>query len=238
MVKIYIEELNEKSQLIFEIIKKEQDLDSLTRYVQSFNEWELGTVQLVVPTRPIFEDGLFNSSILAEESFFLITHGFYANAMCTLRNLLDCFLTRLFFDVEYSKPNPKYDYNEWNCGIDCRFPAKKEVLNKIFNIENVKEFGNDLREDTDILLKHLSKFVHSRPPIKFGSRSSIGNLKYDKEQFDEWISFMKSIYYISSTLILLIYPKMIESKPIQLLKLNNPEYFEKIEKILKSTNKT
>ena len=81
---------------------------SIKSYSLGFTFWldELGKLN---SRPPILWNSLMTVSSTAETSFFLALHGFYKAAFSELRNLLDGFLTKVYFEI-LNKNNELKDY--------------------------------------------------------------------------------------------------------------------------------
>lgn len=95
----YLEELLKKTHQVREATEDSCEIDAVERYATGFNSWLQHDALML--TSPIWDTALFESSVLAGASFFLVVHGFYEEACAILRAVLDGFLTRLYWNTKH-----------------------------------------------------------------------------------------------------------------------------------------
>ena len=222
------------------------NIDDIERYITGFNSW---TRDAPVPTRPIWETAMFESSIIAHASYFLAVHGFYEEACSLIRGIIDGFLTRLYFDEKDRSGELKKwqqndgrstnEYWDWESGRTDKYPKYKEDIKKFLREKIlIKKYDKKycLWNDISDLKRKLNKFVHGRPETRhqgFATRSSSNITGFKKKHFDEWHEYLKFTYGIISILSLLQYPKLFNNNYIKEFKELEPETYKKIENILK-----
>ncbi|MCL4385339.1 MAG: hypothetical protein M1326_03370, partial [Cyanobacteria bacterium] len=215
------------------------NINNIERYITGFNSW---TRDAPVPTRPIWETAMFDASAIAHASYFLVVHGFYEEACSLIREIIDGFLTRLYFDErdrigELEKWQQKdgrstNEYWEWESGDEDNYPNYKKDIKKLMEGKGlIKKYDKkySLWNDIEELFRKLGKFVHGRPETRhydFASRSSSNITEFKKKHFDEWYEYLKSAYCIISILSLLQYKELFDSNYIKEFKELEPGFFK------------
>lgn len=222
------------------------DIDDIERYITGFNSW---TRDAPVPTRPIWETAMFESSVVANASFFLAIYGFYEEACSLIRGIIDGFLTRLYFDEknrsgelkkwQQNNGRSSNEYWDWESGHTDKYPDYNKDIKRLLKEKNlIKKYDKKycLWNDIDNLFKKLNKFVHGRQETRhydFATRSSSNVPEFKKKHFDEWYEYLKYAYGIISILSLLQYPELFNNNYIKEFKELEPEIYKRIENILK-----
>lgn len=189
-------------------------------YVSGFNNWLHNTL---APSPPIWNTAMFEASALTVVSYFLATQGFYEEATALLREVLEGFLTRLCWDnknnqsiihpLKITNGNMTIDYWEWESGKTGRYIGIKRIWAILLENDRINHYQDvyHIREEIENLLSRLNKYVHGRPESRHksgNSRSSLINARFKQEDFDRWLSHLRSIYRFISTLSVLSYPDL------------------------------
>ena len=223
------------------------DIESLYKYLIGYNTL---LRYKPVPARPIWDTAIFESSVLQESSTFLATHGLYEEACIILRTLIDGFLTRLYWDTKHMKDELKKheisgkridEYQEWELGFTNSYPTKTKILNMLFMVCHIKNYNSKyhLRDEVDNIISMLNKFVHNRPETRHPSdvgRSSLMNFAFSEKKFIEWFDYTKSVFRYVSTLSILQYPKLLETRFGYEFEILEPVQSSNIKKVLKSAS--
>lgn len=219
----YLEQLIGGTNKVGGTTAKLEEIDLALEYVLGFNFWNLSAS---LQTGAIFRDGLMESSALVETSCFLALHGFYDQACAVLRQILDDFLVRLYFDLKnrhgrlqgWVGDNGRSDneYNAWRLG-GKEYPCMKNICSILFEEVPIKEYDKKHRLKEEILELHrtLSKYVHNRPRSRHypgASRSSLLNIEFSKKNFDNWLEYLKDVFRIISILSILQYPELLDTE--------------------------
>lgn len=222
------------------------NVDDIERYITSFNSW---LREPLIPSRPIWEAAMFESSAIAHASFFLAMHGFYEEACSLIRGIIDGFLTRLYFDEKDRNEKLKKwqqnngrstnEYWEWESGYTNKYPKYGEIKNLLGVKSLIKKYNEKycLWNNIEKLFSKLNKFVHGRPETRhydFATRSSSNITEFKKKHFDEWFEYLKFVYCIISIFSLLQYKELFNSNHGKEFKELEPETYKRIENILRT----
>ena len=221
-------------------------INNIERYITGFNSW---TRDAPVPTRPIWETAMGESSVIAHASYFLAVHGFYEEACSLIRGIIDGFLTRLYWDEkDRSEKLKKWhqndgrstnEYWEWESSHTDKYPDYNKDIKRLLKEKSLIQKYDEkycLWNDISDLKIKLNKFVHGRPETRhynFATRSSSNITGFKKKHLDEWYEYLKFAYGIISILSLLQYPELFNNNYIKEFKELEPEVYKKIENILK-----
>ncbi len=160
--------------------------------------------------------------------------------------------------VKFSEPPCKGGritnaYSQWNSGKKYiqslqlypkkvrygEYPTKQDILSVLFKEKNLLKYNEKfkLREKINELYSELSKYVHDRPDQSYKkeyfTKSSLFNMKFSKEDFFKWFDYLKRIYLYISTVLILLYPKLLNAEESSRFRLYFPEEFNQIENFLK-----
>ncbi len=219
-------------------------IDNVERYVTGFNSWTWNTS---VITSPIWRGAMFESSVIANASFFLAIHGFYEEACSLFRGIIDGFLARLYWDEKdksgklkkWEKNNGRStnEYWEWESGSTKEYPRNNNIKELLGEKNLIKKYDEKYHswDEIDGIFKKLDKFVHGRPESRhydYATRSSSNITEFKKKQFDEWHRYLKIIYCIISILSILHYPELISSFYIKEFKELEPAAYRKVKNII------
>jgi hypothetical protein len=242
----FLDELEKKANEVFEQTKAQNDYNTLNQYATLYN---LLLQCSPIPARPIWETAIFEASVLNEASTYLSIHGFYEEACIILRTLIDGFLTRFYWDIKHIKGNLKEfknkngkrsdEFIEWELVISNSYPSRKEIWNVILSEDLINRYNQkfNLKIDIQNIMNELDKFAHDRPKTRHPSitgRSSLLNIKFDVIKSKEWFKYSKLIFYHISTLSILKYPSLLNSKFAQDFNLLEPDILSNINKIIGS----
>jgi len=197
-------------------------IGAVERYATAFNSWSHDPP---IPARPIWDTALFECSVLAEASYFLAAHGFYEQACALLRELLEGFLVRLHWDTLHKKDKLREwsedgrttnDYWEWESGKAATYPTLRSIWRTLLGEDRTERYDerHGLRSEVDEELATLSRFVHGRPQTRHypgASRSSLCNIEFRRQHFDEWYGHLRTAYRLVSVLSILQYPDLMRS---------------------------
>lgn len=224
---MYINELLTKASKVKTATESNYALEDVERYVIDFSSW---LHHAPVPARPILEGALFESSRLAEVSYFLAVHGFYEEACAVLRELLEGFLTRLYWDIKERKGNLKgwvrrdrrstNEYWEWESGKTKSYPKLKDDIKPTLMGDN--KVNSPIWKEITNQLASLNKFVHGRPASRHypgASRSSLLNVEFKKKHFEEWYDHFKAVSRLVSALLIRQYPEWFENRKLAVMRL-------------------
>ena len=217
----YLDQLLTKAAQVRRLTESSCPIDRAERYVTAFNSW---LQRAPVPARPIWETALFESSVLAEASYFLATHGFYEEACALLRGLLDGFLARSYWDaLDKNAKLRKWreggrstnDYWEWESGRTEEYPKLKQIWRTLRGESRILTYDRQygLKAQVDEELTTLNRFVHGRPESRHhsaASRSSLCNIELSTEHFEEWHVHLRIVYSLVSVLSVLQYPELLK----------------------------
>jgi len=216
----YLRQLVARADQVRRLGESSYAISILERYTKGFNSWSLGSP---IPARPIWDTALFECSVLAEASYFLAAHGFYEQACALLRGLLDGFLVRLHWDTLHKRGKLKQwteagrttnNYWEWESGRARTYPTLRNIWRTVLGEDRVRRYDElyGLRSEVDEELATLSRFVHGRPRTRHypgASRSSLCNIEFRKQHFDEWYGHLRTTYCLVSVLSVLQYPDLL-----------------------------
>lgn len=242
----YLEQLVAKATQVRQVTESSCRIEPVESCATAFNSW---LHRPPIPARPIWETALFESSVLAEASFFLAAHGFYEEACALLRGLLDGFLARSYWDALDKNGKLKKwrergrstnEYWEWESGRTDKYPKLKEIW-RILRDENRiltydRRYG--LKAQVDKELTMLNRFVHGRPETRHrsgASRSSLCNIELSREHFGEWYEHLRIVYRVVSVLSILQYPELLEGMHEQEFRALDPAAADHIISVLEAT---
>lgn len=241
----YLEQLVAKASQVRQLTESSCPIDPVERYATGFNSW---LHYAPVPARPIWETALFESSTRAEASYFLALHGFYEEACAVLRGLLDGFLARLYWDTLHKngklkewreKGRSTNKYWEWESGKTKKYPKLKEIWCTLLGEHWIGRYNQryGLKAELDEELAMLNRFVHGRPDSRHysgASRSSLGNIEFKREHFEEWYEHLRTVYRLVSVLSILQYPELLGSTRGQEFRALEPEAAGRVTSVLGS----
>jgi hypothetical protein len=230
----YLEQLLTKATQVRRLTESSCPVDRAEGYVTGFNSW---LHHAPVPARPIWETALFESNVLAEASYFLAAHGFYEEACALLRGLLDGFLARSYWDVLDKNGKLKQwrqggrstnEYWEWESGKTDKYPRLKEIWRALLGEHWIGSYDQryGLKAQVKEELTRLNRFVHGRPETRHysgASRSSLANIEFKIERFEEWYEHLRTAYRLVSVLSILQYPELLGSAGGQEFRALEPE---------------
>lgn len=202
--------------------------------------------------RAIWSNAIFESSILAESSYFLALHGLYDQACIILRSLLDFFLNEIYWDIQmkyrqqeqgridvYPVTNEKgINYLEWVAGNTNQFPRRNEIWELLRKEENIKNYDGNYQLELDYsnALAALDKFAHWRPVSRYAAggegRSSRINVRFNEKSLDEWYQYLKKTCCLVSVLSILEYPELLNNKAAIEFTDREPETADRLKKTI------
>jgi hypothetical protein len=219
-----IQKLSEKADQVLAETIANFDIELIELYATSFNSWLLKKPSVGIGI--IWSNAIFECSVLSETSLFLAVHGFYEEANSILRNLLDGFLTRLYWDlinerkeiVDFVVGGRKTnDYCEWEMGTTNKYPhMSKDIWPKLLEDVHISSYDKDhnLRANIVDLLHFLNKYVHGRPTTRHydgAFRGSTLNICFISNHFDEWFVNLKKAVRFVFALSVLRYPVLLDT---------------------------
>jgi len=239
----YLEQLLIKATQVRRLTESSCPIDRTEAYVTGFNSW---LHHAPVPARPIWETALFESSVLAEASYFLAAHGFYEEACALLRGLLDGFLARSYWDVLDKNGELKKwrqggrstnQYWEWESGKTGKYPRLVDVWHALLGEHRIASYDQryGLKAQVKEELARLNRFVHGRPETRHysgASRSSLANIEFKMERFEEWYEHLRTAYRLVSVLSFLQYPELPGSTGGQEFRALEPEAAHQVAGVL------
>jgi hypothetical protein len=242
----YLEQLLTKAAQVRRLTESSCPIDRAERYVTGFNSW---LHHAPVPARPIWETALFESSVLAEASYFLAAHGFYEEACALLRDLLDGFLARSYWDALDKNGKLKKwreggrstnEYWEWESGRTEEYPKSKEIWRTLRGESRILTYDRryGLKAQVDEEFTTLNRFVHGRPETRHhsgASRSSLCNIELSREHFEEWHVHLRIVYRLVSALSILQYPELLEGTQEQEFRALDPAAADRVISVLEAT---
>jgi hypothetical protein len=211
------------------------------KYAMTFNSWLLNRPTLEMGV--IWCNAIFECSVLSESSLFLAVHGFYEEACAILRELLDGFLARLYWDIRNNKGELKErtvdgrstnDYCEWEMGTADNYPRlKDDIWPTLLYEQRIAAYDcqQQLKAEISSRLKLLDRFVHNRPSSRHyggASRHSSINIDFKSKHFDEWYENLREVYKHVFTLSLLPYPSLLETEIWNEFKALEPDHASKL----------
>jgi hypothetical protein len=241
----YLKELLKITEQVRELTKENYELNVVEIYVSGFNSW---LQHAPIPSRPIWETALFESSILAETSVFLAMHGFYEEACAVLRMLLDGFLTRLYWDTKHKNGElaervredgrNTNDYWEWEGG-GRDYPSSEKIWKVLLGEDGIKKFDqcHQLKQESNNLLSRLDKYVHGRPRTRHypgATRASRVNVRFETKHFDEWLEQLRAVFCLVSAFSILQYPELFKTKQGHTFAAQEPQVADRLRNILGS----
>jgi hypothetical protein len=215
-------------------------------YVNGINSWLYHTI---APYPPIWNRAIFEASALTVVSYFLVAHGFYEEATALQREVLDGFLTRLYWDTLNAQGQltqwtrggrTSNNYWEWETGRAETYPRPKEIWDALLKNAYVSRYENSfhIKQEIDTLLSLLNKYVHGRPQSRHTSgdtRSSLVNARFKQEEFNNWFARLRTIYGFISVLSVLSYPELLTMKVANNFESLDPEAMSRVKAILFSS---
>lgn len=242
----YSEQLVLKTNQVRQLTESSCPISSVEKYATGFNSW---LQDPPVPSRPIWGAALFESSVLAEASYFLAAHGFYEEACAVLRGLLDGFLARLHWDTldkngklrNWTEGGRSTNaYWEWESGETAKYPMLTDIWRTLLGEHQIERYDerHGLRAEVDEELATLNRFVHGRPHTRHypgASRSSLCNIEFRREHFEEWYEHLRTVYRLVSILSVLQYPQLLGSAGEQEFRALQPEAADQTASVLGST---
>jgi hypothetical protein len=115
------------------------------------------------------------------------------------------------------------------------FPSLNETLELLFSELNLKKYNqiSGLRSELKVLYSELSKFVHDR--VHMGSKSSLLNARFNEKEFQKWFEYLKRVYLNVSTILLLLFPQLLDCDEATRFKKYFPKEHQKIDESLNSS---
>jgi len=220
-----LKELVSETTKVREVTEQDDSQIKAEEYVSGFNAW---LHHHIAPSPPIWNTAMFEASALTVVSYFLATHGFYEEATAMLREVLEGFLTRLCWDskndqsqsihpLQIIEGKKTIDYWEWESGRTETYLSPRKIWSILFENSNIKHYQDtyQLKQEIDILLNLLNKYVHGRPDSRHSpgkTRSSLINARFNREDFNLWFTRLRTIYGFISILSALSYPNLLEMR--------------------------
>lgn len=170
-----------------------------------------GLMYEVEPDAPIFIMEIETTQDLVV-SRSLALSGYYRHANSSLRSWFE-----LTFDGIYFNDHPR-KYSQW---LDDRRKSptfQKRWLEALFNKGLFRKFEKkySLSQETWKLYEELSKFIHARGIERMGvfKPSRLWGMRgFNEIDFDRWFLNLKKVFEITSTILVLKYPKCFTSLP-------------------------
>lgn len=219
----YLEELGQQAESVAKETRSRVSMDSVEQYYRACDQWMRYAPS---PSRPILSTAWFETGVSVEPCIFLALHGFYEQAVATLRMILEGFLVRIYWDAldaQGERPGRTVEeqlaiaYWPWETGQAARYPSiRKEVFRTLSNRTSFRTYDRKYHLTGVIgrLNSRLNKFVHGRPPGRHhpgATRSSRLSIHYDEAQFQSWFLYFRFVYDLLAILSILMYPSYLEA---------------------------